>query len=101
MKLVVDIFEMRSDRFTGYLLIMLVVQNWVTVPESLSFIKSKPDINVSYQYDFLRCPFGFVVGMRMYLGYREGFGKQLLGNGYTLVLSIKTYKCTFNTSYYT
>ncbi len=72
--------------FGGYVLIMLVIQNYVTVPPQLSFIKSAPTINVAYQYGFLRCMVGFIIGMMMYQGYKDGFAKRFLANGTTLVL---------------
>ena len=71
----------------GYVFIMLVIQNYVTVPESLSFIKPQPNINVAYQYGFLRCLFGFVIGMMVYLGYKEEWAKKFLANGTMLMLA--------------
>lgn len=71
----------------GYVFIMLVIQNYVTVPESLSFIKPQPTINVAYQYGFLRCLFGFVIGMMVYLGYKEEWAKQFLASGTMLMLA--------------
>ena len=71
----------------GYVFIMLVIQNYVTVPESLSFIKPQPTINVAYQYGFLRCLFGFVIGMMVYLGYKEEWAKKFLASGTTLILA--------------
>lgn len=73
--------------FAGYVFIMLVIQNFVTVPPALSFIKAEPTINVSYQFGFLRCLFGFVIGMMMYLGYKDGFAKRFFSNGTVLVLA--------------
>lgn len=75
--------------FVGYVIIMLWIVPLVTTPEEIPFVKIPPDaltINVGYQYGFLRCFFGFVLGMMMYKGYVEGWGKSWLGNGYTLVL---------------
>lgn len=72
--------------FAGYVFIMLVIQNFVTVPPQLSFIKPEPTINVSYQYGFLRCMFGFIIGMMMYLGYKDGFAKKFLANGTILII---------------
>lgn len=73
--------------FGGYVFIMLVIQNFVTVPPALSFIKPEPTINVSYQYGFLRCMFGFIIGMMIYLGYKEGFAKRFFASGTALVIS--------------
>jgi peptidoglycan/LPS O-acetylase OafA/YrhL len=75
--------------FVGYVIIMLWIVPLVTTPEEIPFVKIPPDaltINVAYQYGFLRCFFGFVLGMMMYKGYVEGWGKSWLGNGLTLVL---------------
>lgn len=73
--------------FGGYLMIMLVLQNFVTRPAALSFITSRPTLDISYQYGFLRCLFGFIIGMVIYLGYKEGFAKQFFSNGTVLILS--------------
>ena len=73
--------------FAGYVFIMLVLQHYVTVPPALSFIKPRPDINVAYQFGFLRCLFGFVIGMIIYLAYKNGFAQRLFANGTTLILS--------------
>ncbi|PWT73451.1 MAG: hypothetical protein C5B59_13410 [Bacteroidetes bacterium] len=73
----------------GYLLIMLYLQQFVTFPEALSFIKpAKPqiDINVGYQFGFVRCICGFVLGMLAYLLYKDEIGKNLFGNGWTIIL---------------
>jgi peptidoglycan/LPS O-acetylase OafA/YrhL len=73
--------------FVGYVFIMLVLQKYVTVPPALSFIKPEPNINVAYQYGFLRCLFGFVIGMMAYLAYKKGFAQRFLANGTALILS--------------
>lgn len=75
--------------FAGYLFIMFVIVPIVTVPASIPFVAVNPadlSINVSYQYGFLRCLFGFVLGMMVYQYYVEGTAKRLFGNGYVLVL---------------
>ncbi|WP_375444627.1 acyltransferase family protein [uncultured Fibrella sp.] len=74
--------------FLGYAGITVYILPFVTYPASLPFFKYDPtdnSINVAYQYGFLRCLFGFVLGMMMYLGYRENWGKAWLANGYTLI----------------
>ncbi|TAE48673.1 MAG: acyltransferase, partial [Bacteroidetes bacterium] len=74
--------------FAGYAAIMLWIVPIVTVPESLSAIRIDPalmTINVAYQYGFLRCLFGFVLGMMMYKGYEDGWGKAMLGKGYVQI----------------
>jgi peptidoglycan/LPS O-acetylase OafA/YrhL len=75
--------------FAGYLMIMYWIVPIVTVPETIFFTKEDPatlTINVAYQYGFLRCLFGFVIGMVVYDAYRAEFTKNLVGNGYAFVL---------------
>lgn len=75
--------------FMGYLAIMWWVTPIVTMPDALSFIKDEPtfdSVNVAYQYGFLRCLFGFVLGMVMYKCFMANWGKGWLANGYTLAL---------------
>ncbi len=65
----------------GYLLITFYIVPIVTVPASIFFTQVNPldyGINVSYQYGFLRCVFGFVLGMIMYQAYNEAFVKKNL-----------------------
>ena len=75
--------------FAGYVFIMFVIVPIVTVPASIPFVAVDPanlSINVSYQYGFLRCLFGFVLGMMVYQYYVEGTAKRLLANGYVILL---------------
>ncbi len=75
--------------FVGYLAIMWWVTPIVTIPDALSFIKDEPtfdSVNVAYQYGFLRCLFGFVLGMVMYKCFMANWGKGWLASGYTLAL---------------
>ena len=75
--------------FVGYLIITFWIVPIVTFPASLPFVKLNPAdlrINVAYQFGFLRCLFGFVLGMMMYAGYQENWGKNWLANGYTFLL---------------
>ena len=75
--------------FGGYLLISYFIVRIVTVPPSIPFVAVNPadiSINVSYQYGFLRCLFGFILGMMMYQGYRDGWGKKVLANGSAIAL---------------
>ena len=77
--------------FAGYVGIMLWIIPIVTVPASIPFVKVDPaslSINVAYQYGFLRCLFGFVVGMALYMAYQQSWGKRWLGNGYTMLALI-------------
>ena len=74
--------------FLGYAGITRFILPLVTYPASLPFIHYNPtdnSINVGYQFGFLRCLFGFVLGMMMHLGYAENWGKTWLANGYTLL----------------
>ena len=74
--------------FLGYAGITRFILPLVTYPASLPFIHYNPTdntINVGYQFGFLRCLFGFVLGMMMHLGYNDGWGKSWLGNGYVLL----------------
>lgn len=75
--------------FIGYACITLFIMPLVSYPATLPFFKYDPtdnSVNVGYQYGFLRCLFGFVLGMMMYMGYRNDWGKMWLANGYTLLM---------------
>ena len=75
--------------FVGYLIITFWIVPILTVPASIPFTKVNPadlSINVAYQYGFFRCLFGFVLGMMMYAGFQENWGKKWLANGYTFLL---------------
>jgi peptidoglycan/LPS O-acetylase OafA/YrhL len=74
--------------FLGYVGITLYILPLVTVPDSIAFLRNaplKPVINVGYQFGFLRCFFGFVIGMMMYQGYLQSWGKSWLSNGYAIL----------------
>jgi peptidoglycan/LPS O-acetylase OafA/YrhL len=74
--------------FLGYFCIMYFIIPIITVPPELSFItfhRSDWSINVAYQYGFIRCLCGFILGMMMHHAYRGGRGKNILGNGWTMV----------------
>ena len=74
--------------FAGYLAITFLIVPIVTVPASIPFTKVKFEfmsINVAYQFGFLRCLLGFILGMMMYQGYIEGFARKFFGNGFTLI----------------
>jgi peptidoglycan/LPS O-acetylase OafA/YrhL len=75
----------------GYLVITFYIVPIVTVPASIPFTKVNPldyGINVAYQYGFLRCLFGFVLGMITYQVYSQSFAKKIFGNGYTLLMAV-------------
>ncbi len=76
--------------FLGYVVIILWIVPIVTIPPEIPFVRLDPaqlSINVAYQYGFLRCLFGFVLGMALYKGFEENWGKSWLGNGYILGLA--------------
>lgn len=83
--------------FIGYLVITFYIVPIVTVPVELPFVKLNPashSINVSYQFGFLRCLCGFILGMTMYQGFKAGWAKKILGNGYALtVLVLASFTC--------
>jgi peptidoglycan/LPS O-acetylase OafA/YrhL len=77
--------------FVGYALIMLYIIPIVTNPAPIPYVRVDPasmSLNAGYQYGFLRCFFGFVLGMMMYHGYQKEWGKAWLGNGYTMLLLV-------------
>jgi len=72
----------------GYLVIGYLLVPLVTVPDA-TFIKVTPfSLNVAYQFGFFRCMFGFMIGMLVYLGYKENWGKKLFSSGYTFLVLI-------------
>ena len=74
----------------GYLMIGYVLVPLVTVPDSLSFFRSNGtppfSLNVSYQFGFFRCLFGFVIGTMVYLSWKDNWGKKLFSSGYTVLI---------------
>ena len=78
--------------FAGYVAITFWINPLVRVSPSLQVIfgpgppPMSNTINVGFQYGFLRCLFGFVLGMMMQAGFRESWGRAWLGSGYTLGL---------------
>jgi peptidoglycan/LPS O-acetylase OafA/YrhL len=75
--------------FAGYFCIMFFIIPIVTVPKELSFIKfSRSDwsINVAYEYGFIRCICGFILGMMMHHAYDDQWGKKILGNGWMMII---------------
>jgi peptidoglycan/LPS O-acetylase OafA/YrhL len=74
----------------GYLVIGYVLLPMVTVPDSISFLRPKGtppfSLNVSYQYGIFRCMFGFVIGMMVYLAYKDNWAKRLFSSGYTVLV---------------
>lgn len=76
----------------GYLMIGYLLVPLVTVPDSLSFFRSNGippfSLNVSYQFGFFRCMFGFVIGMMVYLAWKDNWAKNLFSSGYTVLVLI-------------
>ena len=74
----------------GYLVIGYVLVPLVTVPDSLSFLRPNGTppfrLDVSYQFGFFRCLFGFVIGMMVYLSWKDNWGKKLFSSGYTVLI---------------
>ncbi len=77
--------------FVGYLVITFWIIPIVTIPPEIPFVRVNPadhTINVGYQYGFLRCLFGFVLGMTMHKGYVNNWGRNFLSNGYALLMAV-------------
>ena len=72
----------------GYFLIAYFVTPVVTSPKEFGFPPdtSHTSLNVSYQFGYLRCLCGFVLGMSIYHAYLAGWGKKILSNGYVMIL---------------
>ena len=72
----------------GYVAIMLWIVPVVPLPAEFSFLRahaSDHTINVAYQFGFLRCLFGFCLGMITYQLYNIKWSSSFLGNGYVMV----------------
>lgn len=75
--------------FVGYLCISFLIVPIVTVPKEISFVKVDPhqlSINVAYQYGYLRCLCGFILGMIVYQAYSAKLLFKFLANGYILIV---------------
>jgi peptidoglycan/LPS O-acetylase OafA/YrhL len=74
----------------GYLMIGYVLVPLVTVPDSISFLRTNGtppfSLNVSYQFGFFRCLFGFVIGTIVYLAWKDNWAKKLFSSGYTVLI---------------
>jgi peptidoglycan/LPS O-acetylase OafA/YrhL len=83
--------------FAGYFGIMYFIIPILTAPKELSFItfhRSDWSINVAYQYGFIRCLCGFILGMMMHHAFTDQWGKKILGNGWTMaLLAISAFTC--------
>ena len=71
----------------GYLVIGGILVTLVTLPEPLSFLRVQAfSLNVAYQFGFFRCMVGFILGMLVYLEYKEGWGEKIFSHAYTFLL---------------
>ncbi len=74
--------------FLGYLVITFFIVPIVTIPKELPFVRVDPNqlsINVAYQYGYIRCLCGFILGMMVYQAYSAKWFREYLSNGYVLV----------------
>lgn len=77
--------------FGGYLFITFIIIPIVPFPAEIPFVKIDPNslsVNVGYQFGFIRCLCGFVLGMMMYQGFKTDWGKKILGNDYAFLLAV-------------
>ena len=83
--------------FVGYLVITFLIIPIVTIPQEIPFVKVNPNqlsINVAYQYGYIRCLSGFILGMMVYQAYSAQWLKKVLANGYVLVcLVLASFVC--------
>ncbi len=74
--------------FVGYLFITFFIIPLIIVPAPIFFAQLHLEdysINVAYQYGYLRCLCGFILGMMMHIGYTVEWGKKFLANGYVMI----------------
>jgi peptidoglycan/LPS O-acetylase OafA/YrhL len=83
--------------FAGYLVITFWIVPIVTIPPEIPFVRVDPalhSVDISYQYGIVRCLCGFVLGMMLYEGFKTGWGKEVLSNGYVLLaLALGSFVC--------
>ncbi len=76
----------------GYFMIGYLLVPLVTVPDALSFFRTNGttpfSLNVSYQFGFFRCLFGFVIGMMVYLAWKDNWAKKFFSSGFTLLVLV-------------
>ena len=76
--------------FVGYLGIAYYIAPFVPFPKAFGWPTDGPivrsSINVAYQFGYLRCLCGFILGMMLYYGYKENWGRKFLANGYVMLL---------------
>ena len=74
--------------FAGYLAITFLLVPIITVPKEIPFVKVDPgqlSINVAYQYGYIRCLCGFILGMIVYQAYQAKWLVTFFSNGYLLI----------------
>jgi peptidoglycan/LPS O-acetylase OafA/YrhL len=74
--------------FLGYTSITYLLLPLVTYPAEIPFVKPNLEnlnINVTYQYGFIRCICGFILGMIVHQAYSKNWAKSLLANGSTML----------------
>ena len=83
--------------FGGYLLITHFLFYKVTIaPQVVEMFRKMPavtneannTINVAYQFGFIRCLCGFILGMFVYLNYEDGAFKKILSLGSVFMISV-------------
>ena len=95
--LVAPISKMNSSKkaiiaimcFMGYLAIAFFIIPIVTIPKEIPFVKIDPSqlsINVAYQYGYVRCLCGFILGMIVYQAYHAKWLSNFIANGYILIV---------------
>ena len=76
--------------FVGYLGIAWYITPYIQYPKAFGWPTDGPiirtSINVAYQFGYLRCLCGFILGMMLYYGYKENWGRKFLANGYVMLL---------------
>ena len=75
--------------FMGYLAIAFFIIPIVTIPKEIPFVKIDPSqlsINVAFQYGYIRCLCGFILGMIVYQAYHAKWLSNFIANGYILIV---------------
>ena len=75
--------------FMGYLAIAFFIIPIVTIPKEIPFVKIDPSqlsINVAFQYGYIRCLCGFILGMIVYQAYNAKWLSNFIANGYILIV---------------
>jgi peptidoglycan/LPS O-acetylase OafA/YrhL len=76
--------------FLGYASITYLLLPLVTYPAEIPFVKPNLEalaINVGYQYGFIRCICGFIIGMIVHQAYEKNWAKPFFANGFTMMVA--------------